>query len=92
MVRYLVLTLVDLLLTMVRRAVNLALDGRAAVLRLWADAGARELAFEALDALLAMFRTLELYLDRVRTRVRYRVFFDQLTMPMAERYRRLRRG
>ncbi len=92
MVRYLFLTLLDLLLTGVRRCVRLALAGKNAVLRLWDDVGARELAFEGLDYLLARFRTLELYLGRVRTRLRYRVFFDQLTAPMAVRYRSLRRG
>jgi hypothetical protein len=91
-VRYLVLALVDLLLAGVRRCVRLALAGKAAVLRLWDDAGARELLFEGLDFLLAGFRALEQYLDRVRTRTRYRVFFDQLTAPMARRYRNLRRG
>ena len=92
MVRFLFLALVDLLLTGVRQAVRLAMDGKAAVLRLWDNAGVRELAFEGLDFLLIRFRTLELYLDRVRTRLSYRVFFDQLTAPMVERYRRLRRG
>jgi len=86
------LTLVDLLLSGVRRAVGLALAGKAAVLRLWDDAGVRELAFEGLDFLLARFRALETYLGQVRTRMRYRVFFDQLTTPMAVRYRKLRRG
>ena len=90
--RFLVLALVDLLLAGVRWCVRQALAGKAAVQRLWEDAGARELLFEALDSLLASFWTLELYLDRVRTRMRYRVFFDQLTAPMSERYRRLRRG
>ena len=90
--RFLFLALVDLLLTGVRQAVRLAMDGKAAVLRLLDDAGVRELAFEGLDFLLIRFRTLELYLDRVRTRLSYRVFFDQLTAPMVERYRRLRRG
>lgn len=92
MVRSLFLALVDLLLSGARWAVGLALNGKAAVLRLWDDAGVRELAFEGLDFLLVRFRALELYLDRVRTRMRYRVFFDQLTAPMAERYRSLRRG
>ena len=92
MVRSLVLMLVDLLLAGVRRCVLLALAGKAAVLRLWDNAGVRELAFEGLDFLLAGFRALEQYLDRVRTRMRYRVFFDQLTTPMAERYRSMRRN
>jgi hypothetical protein len=92
MVRTLFLALVDLLLAGVRRAVDLALAGKAAVLRLWDNAGVRELAFEGLDFLLTGFRALEEYLDRVRTRMRYRVFFDQLTVPMAERYRSLRKG
>jgi len=92
MVRTLFLALVDLLLAGVRRAVDLALAGKAAVLRLWDNAGVRELAFEGLDFLLTGFRVLEEYLDRVRTRMRYRVFFDQLTVPMAERYRSLRKG
>jgi len=91
-VRFLFLALVDLLLTGVRRCVRLALAGKAAVLRLWDDAGVRELAFEGLDFLLAGFRALELYLDAVRTRMRYRVFFDQFTAPMSERCRRLRRS
>ncbi len=92
MVRILFLALVDLLLAGVRRCVGLALAGKDAILRLWDDAGARELVFEALDFLLSWLRSLELYLGRVRTRMRYRVFFDQLTTPMAERYRNLRRG
>ena len=92
MVRSLVLMLVDLLLTGVRQCVLLALAGKAAVLRLWDNAGVRELAFEGLDFLLAGFRALEQYLDRVRTRTRYRVFFDQFTRPLAERYRGLHRG
>ncbi len=92
MVRFLFLALVDLLLSGVQRAVDLALAGKAVVLRLWDDAGVRELAFEGLDFLLVRFRVLEQYLGRVRTRMRYRVFFDQLTAPMAERYRSLRRG
>jgi hypothetical protein len=92
MVRYLFLTLLELLLTGVQRCVLLALAGKAAVLRLWDNAGVREFAFEGLDWLLAGFRALEQYLGRVRTRLRYRVFFDQLTAPMAERYRTQRRG
>ena len=92
MVKSLVLLLVDLLLSGVRRCVHLALAGKAAVLRLWDNTGARDLAFEGLDFLLRWLRALEQYLDRVRTRMRYRVFFDQLTAPMSERYRRLRRG
>ena len=92
MVRFLVLALVDLLLAGVRWCVLQALSGKAAVQRLWENAGVRELAFEGLDFLLAGFRALELYLDQVRTRMRYRVFFDQLTAPMSERYRNLRRG
>ena len=92
MVSCLFLALVDLLLTAVRRAVSLALAGKDAVLRLWDDAGARELLFEVIEFLLGWFRALELYLGRVRTRMRYRVFFDRLTTPMSERYRRLRRG
>ncbi len=90
--RYLFLALLELLLTGVRHCVRLALAGKTAVLRLWDDAGVRELAFEGLDFLLVGFRALEQYLDRVRTRLRYRVFFDQLTTPMAQRYRSLRRG
>ncbi len=92
MVRYLFLALLELLLTGVRRCARLALAGKTAVLRLWDDARVRELAFEGLDFLLFRFRSLEMYLDRVRTRLRYRVFFDQLTAPMAERYRSLRSG
>ncbi len=92
MVRFLVLALVDLLLAGVRWCVRQALAGKAAVQRLWDDAGIRELAFEGLDFLLAGFRALELYLDRVHIRMRYRVFFDQVTAPMSERYRRMRRG
>jgi hypothetical protein len=92
MVRILFLALVDLLLAGVRRAVGLALAGKDAVLRLWDDTGARELLFEGLDFLLSWLRARELYLKRVRTRMRYRVFFDQLTAPMAERYRSSRRG
>jgi hypothetical protein len=91
-VRFLVLALVDLLLAGVRWCVLQALAGKIAVQRLWDDAGAWELLFGALDFLLASFRTLERYLDQVRTRMRYRVFFDQLTAPMSERYRNLRRG
>jgi hypothetical protein len=91
-VRILFLGLLDLLLAGVREAYRLAVAGKGALLRLWADAGARELLFEVLDSLLAMFRTAEFYLDRLRTRMRYRVFFDQLTAPMSVRYRRLRRG
>jgi hypothetical protein len=91
-VRALFLALVDLLLSGVRWCVRLALSGKAAVLRLWDDAGVRELAFEGLDHLLAGFRALELHLDRVRTRMRYRVFFDRFTAPLSERYRRMRRG
>ena len=90
--RCLVLALVDLLLVGVQWCVRRALAGKTAAQRLWDDAGVRELLFEALDFLLAGFRALELYLDRVRTRMRYRVFFDQLTAPMSERYRNLRRG
>ena len=92
MVRFLFLALVDLLLAGVQGCVRLALAGKAAALHLWDDAGVRELAFEGLDHLLAGFRALELYLDRVRTRMRYREFFDRLTAPMSTRYRRLRRG
>jgi hypothetical protein len=91
-VRSLVLVLVDLLLAGARRCVLLALAGKAAVLRLWDGGGVRELAFEGLDFLLSCFRGLEQYLDRVRTRTRYREFFDQLTAPMGKRYRSLRRG
>ncbi len=91
MVRYLLLELVDLLLSGVRRCLHLALAGRAAVQRLWDNAGVREFAFEGLDFLLSWLRVLEQYLDRVRTRTRYRVFFDQFTAPMAERLRSLRR-
>jgi hypothetical protein len=91
-VRFLILAVVDLLLAGVRQCVLLALAGKAAVLRLWDDAGVRELAFEGLDILLGWLRALEQYLGRVRRRMRYRVFFDQLTTPMAERYRALRRG
>jgi len=91
-VRFLFLSLLDLLLSLVRRAVGLVPAGRAAVLRLWQNAGFRELLFEGLDSLFTTFRALELYLDGLRTRTRYRVFFDQLTTPMGERYRRLRRG
>ena len=90
--RFLFLALVDLLLAGVRRAVGLALAVKDAVLRLWDDTGARELLFEGLDFLLSWLRTRELYLNRVRTRMRYRVFFDQLTSPMSERYHRLRRS
>ena len=92
MVKYLFLSLVDLLLSGVQHCVRLALAGKNAVLRLWDDVRARELAYEGLDYLLARFRSLEMYLNGVRTRLRYRVFFDQLTVPMAERYRRLRKG
>jgi hypothetical protein len=91
-VRSLFLALVDLLLAGVQRGVRLALSGKAVVLRLWEDAGVRELAFEGLDYLLAGFRALELHLDQVRTRMRYRVFFDRLSAPMSERYRSIRRG
>jgi hypothetical protein len=91
-VRSLFLALVDLLLAGVQRGVRLALSGKAAVLRLWEDAGVREFTFEGLDFLLAGFRALELHLDQVRTRMRYRVFFDRLSAPMSERYRRVRRG
>jgi hypothetical protein len=91
-VRYLFLGLVDLLLIGVRRAFAWAMSGKAAVLRLWADTGARELLFVPLDFLLAVFRALELHLDRVRTRMRYRVFFEEFTTPLAERCRRLRRS
>ncbi len=90
--RFLVLTLVDLLLAGVRWCVLQALAGKAAMQRLWDNAGTWEWLLGALDSLLASFRTLELYLDQVRTRMRYRVFFDQLTAPMSERYRNLRRG
>jgi hypothetical protein len=92
MVRTLFLALIDLLLAGVRRTVSLALYGKAAALRLWDDAGARELLFEGLDFLLGWLRALEQYLGWVRTRTRYRVFFDQFTAPMAARYRSLRRG
>jgi hypothetical protein len=92
MVRRLILALLELLLAGVRRSSFLALAGKTAVLRLWDDAGIRELFFEGLDFLLACFRALELYLDRVRIRMRYRVFFDQFTAPLGERYRRLRRS
>ena len=92
MVRWLLLGLLDLLLAGVRRAFAWAMDGRAAVLRLWDDAGVRELLFEVLDYLLETFRTLEIYLDRIRTRVRYRIFFEEFTAPMAARYRQRRRG
>jgi hypothetical protein len=61
------------------------------VLRLWDHAGLRELAFEGLDFLLSWLRALEQYLDRVRSRTRYRVFFDQFTESLTERYRSLRR-
>jgi hypothetical protein len=91
MVRFLILALVDLLLAWVRRWLQLALAGRAAVLRLWNDAGVRELAFEGLDFLLSWLRALEQYLERVRTRTRYRVFFDRFTAPLAGRYRSVRR-
>jgi len=90
-VRYLVLSLVDLLLSGVRWCVDLALAGKTAVLRLWADAGIRELAFEGLDFLLRWLRAQEQYLGRLRTRMRYREFFEQLTAPMSERYRSLRK-
>ncbi len=89
MVRFLVLALVDVLLTGVRRCVLLALAGKDEVLRIWDDAGVREFAFEGLDFLLSWLRALEQHLDRVRTRTRYRVFFDQFTAPLAERYRAL---
>jgi hypothetical protein len=92
MVRYLLLELLDLLLSGVRRCLLLVPAGRAAVLRLWDNAGLRELAFEGLDFLLLRLRAAEQYLDRVRTRTRYRVFFDQFTAPLAQRYRSLRRG
>ncbi len=92
MVRILFLALVDLLLAGVRRAVGLALAGKDVLLRLWGGTGARELLFEGLDFLLSWLRARELYLNRVRTRMRYRVFFDQLTAPMAERYHSSRRG
>jgi hypothetical protein len=91
-VKYLPLVLVDLLLSGVRRCVLLALAGKAAVLRLWDNTGVREIAFEGLDWLLAGFRALEQYLDRVRTRTRYRVFFDRFTAPLAQRYRTLQKG
>ncbi len=91
MVRFLVLALVDVLLSGVQRCVQLALAGKDGVLRLWDDAGIRELAFEGLDLLLSWLRALEQHLDRVRTRTRYRVFFDQFTVPLAERYHELHR-
>jgi hypothetical protein len=92
MVRRLALALLDLLLEGVRWVVRLALSGKDAALRLWDQTGLRELLFKVLDFLLADFRALERYLDRVRTRMKYRVFFDHLTTPMKERYRRLRRA
>jgi hypothetical protein len=92
MVRSLLLALVDLLLFGVQWCVGQAMAGKAAVQRLWHDAGVRELLFEGLDFLLGWLRALEQYLGRVRTRTRYRVFFDQFTAPMAARYRSLRRG
>jgi hypothetical protein len=91
-VRFLALTLVDLLLAGVRHLLQLVLSGKAAVLRLWVDAGARDLLSEGLDFLLGGLRSLEKYLGRVRTRTRYRVFFYQFTVRLAERYRSLRRG
>jgi hypothetical protein len=91
-VRSLVIALVDLLLCGVERCVLLALAGKAAVLRLWDDAGVREFAFERLDFLLAWLRALAQYLHRLRTRTRYRVFFDRFTAELAGRYRTLRRG
>ena len=92
MLSYLFLALVDLLLTGARRAVSLALAGKEAVLRLWDGTGARAILFETIEFLLERFRALENYLRGVRTRMRYRVFFDRLTAPMNDRYRQLRRG
>ena len=92
MVRFLVLALVDVLLSGVRRCVLLALAGKDVVLRLWDDAGVREFVFQVLDFLLAWLRALEQHLGRVRTRTRYRVFYDQFTAPLAERYHTLHRG
>jgi len=92
MVSLLFLALVDRLLAAVRRAFALAMAGKVAVLRFWDDAGVRDLLFEGLDFLLACIRALDSYLGQVRMRMRYRVFFDQLSAPMSERYRRLRRG
>jgi hypothetical protein len=86
-----VLTLVDLLLAGVRWCVDQVLGGKDAVLRLWDGAGGGQLAFEILNSLLGRLRELERYLDRLRTRMRYREFFEQLTAPMSERYRSLRK-
>jgi hypothetical protein len=86
------LSLVDPLLSGVRWCVDLALAGKTAVLRLWDDAGALELAFKGLDFLLRWLRVLEQYLNRLRSRMRYREFFEEFTAPMSERYRSLRKG
>lgn len=88
----LLLWLLDRLLAALHRGVGLVLDWKDGALRLWNQSGALKLPIGAIDFLLDSFRALERYLRRVRARMRYRVFFEQLTAPMGERYRRLRRS
>lgn len=88
----LLLWLLDRLLTAIHRGAALVLARKDDALRLWNQSGALRLPIGAIDFLLDSLRALERYLERVRRRLRYRAFFEQLTAPMGERYRHLRRG